>query len=192
MPAEVIMDITTQKDYKVFKRYFKIVNEHKKDEMNKIFNPGPTVQYDAMTERMHKEETEKRIKELEGMVEKLSVVHNFKEKKAESTAQGSTRQTTLAFYYMQKAQSFPRKTGSNKTDAEFMQFLTGKNSDEIRKLLGNPLKRQIEKTGKATKKLITDLNKVLNMFELIEFSKGIELIKNEIALLEKDLETFTE
>lgn len=38
MKAEVIMDITTQKDYKVFKRYFKIVNEHKKNEMLNAFN----------------------------------------------------------------------------------------------------------------------------------------------------------
>ncbi|MBS2101144.1 site-specific integrase [Carboxylicivirga linearis] len=37
MKTEVIMDITTHKDYKVFKRYFKVVDEHKKSEMDKIF-----------------------------------------------------------------------------------------------------------------------------------------------------------
>ncbi|WP_430814014.1 site-specific integrase [Carboxylicivirga sp. RSCT41] len=37
MKTEVIMDITTHKDYKVFKRYFKVVDEHKKSEMDKVF-----------------------------------------------------------------------------------------------------------------------------------------------------------
>lgn len=37
MKTEVIMDITTHKDYKVFQRYFKVVDEHKKNEMDKIF-----------------------------------------------------------------------------------------------------------------------------------------------------------
>ncbi|MBK3518245.1 site-specific integrase [Carboxylicivirga marina] len=37
MKTEVIMDITTHKDFKVFKRYFKVVDEHKKNEMDKVF-----------------------------------------------------------------------------------------------------------------------------------------------------------
>lgn len=37
MSTEVIMDITTHNSYKSFKRYFKIVDDHKKDQMNKVF-----------------------------------------------------------------------------------------------------------------------------------------------------------
>ncbi len=37
MSSEVIMDITTHKSYRAFQRYFKIVEEHKKEQMNKFF-----------------------------------------------------------------------------------------------------------------------------------------------------------
>ncbi|WP_430814637.1 tyrosine-type recombinase/integrase [Carboxylicivirga sp. RSCT41] len=37
MSTQVIMDITTHKSYSAFKRYFKVVDEHKKNEMDKVF-----------------------------------------------------------------------------------------------------------------------------------------------------------
>ena len=37
MKAEVVMEISGHKDYKIFKRYVKIANEHKKKEMLKAF-----------------------------------------------------------------------------------------------------------------------------------------------------------
>ncbi len=37
MATEVIMDITTHTSYKSFQRYFKIVDKHKKDQMEKVF-----------------------------------------------------------------------------------------------------------------------------------------------------------
>lgn len=37
MSTEVIMDITTHSSHKSFARYFKIVDEHKKDQMTKVF-----------------------------------------------------------------------------------------------------------------------------------------------------------
>ncbi len=37
MPTEVIMDITTHKSYRAFQRYFKIVDEHKREQMEKVF-----------------------------------------------------------------------------------------------------------------------------------------------------------
>lgn len=103
---------------------------------------------------------------------------------------GTARQSSLAFYYMQKAMAFPRKTGNNTQDAEFIRFLTGHNLDTIRKTLGNPLKRSTEKTGKATQELIKDLTAVLNQFELIQFSKGVELVENDIKALQNDLDSF--
>jgi hypothetical protein len=38
MTTEVIMDITTHSSYKAFKRYFKIVDEQKRSQMNQAFN----------------------------------------------------------------------------------------------------------------------------------------------------------
>ena len=103
---------------------------------------------------------------------------------------GTARQSSLTFYYMQKAWAFPRKTVNNTKDAEFIRFLTGHNLDTIRKTLGNPLKRSTEKTGKATQELIKDLTAVLNQFELIQFSKGVELVENDIKTLQNDLDSF--
>ena len=37
MSSEVIMDITTHKSYRAFQRYFKVVDEFKKEQMNKVF-----------------------------------------------------------------------------------------------------------------------------------------------------------
>lgn len=37
MSTEVIMDITTHTSYRSFQRYFKIVDDHKKDQMDKVF-----------------------------------------------------------------------------------------------------------------------------------------------------------
>ena len=37
MSTEVIMDITTHNSYKTFQRYFKIVDEYKKEQMEKVF-----------------------------------------------------------------------------------------------------------------------------------------------------------
>lgn len=107
-----------------------------------------------------------------------------------ASAPGTARQSALAFYYMQKALAFPRKTGSNIKDAEFIRFLTGHNVDAIRKTLGTPLKRSTEKTGKATQELLKDLTTVLNQFELIQFHKGIELVENDIKTVQNDLDSF--
>lgn len=38
MPTEVVMDVTGHNSYRAFKRYFKIVDKHKKEEMLKAFN----------------------------------------------------------------------------------------------------------------------------------------------------------
>ena len=106
--------------------------------------------------------------------------------------QGTARQTSLAFYYMQRAMAFPRKTGNNTKDAEFIRFLSGSGLDTIRKILGNPLRRSNDKTGKATKELIKDLTVILNQFESIQFQKGVECVENDIKTLQNDLESFKE
>lgn len=103
---------------------------------------------------------------------------------------GTTRQSTLAIYYMQKALKFPRSTGNKSEDAGFVKFLIGKDFDEIRKLLKDPHKRPNEKTGKATEKLIQDLTIVLTQFKKIQFIEGVKLIENDLNSLENDLKTF--
>lgn len=116
-----------------------------------------------------------------------------KEETGKTTVEtGTARQSSLAFFYMQKAMAFPRKTGNNTKDAEFIRFLTGHNLDTIRKTIGNPSKRSNEKTGKATQDLVKDLTIVLNQFESIQFSKGMELVEKDIETLQNDLESFKE
>lgn len=103
---------------------------------------------------------------------------------------GTTRQSTLAIYYMQKEKKFPRTTGNKTEDAAFVKFLIGKDFDEIRKLLADPLKRPDEKTGKATQSLINDLTIVLNQFKKIQYSEGAKLVENDLYKLENDLMGF--
>nr|WP_321407870.1 hypothetical protein [uncultured Carboxylicivirga sp.] len=115
---------------------------------------------------------------------------NAEKTKPKNTNQGTTRQTTLATYYMRKAMRFPRTEGTHSVDAGFIQFLTGRNKDEIRKLLSNPLKRSDEKDGKATLALIQDLEIVKEQFQAISFLDGVDLIEDDIKALQNDLKTF--
>lgn len=112
--------------------------------------------------------------------------------KDEGYINGTTRQSTIAIYYMQKAMKFPRTTGVITEDAAFVKFLIGKDFDEIRKLLAEPIKRPDEKTGKATQSLIKDLTIVLNQFKKIQFFDGVKLVENDLDKLENDLKTFNQ
>ncbi|PTN07411.1 hypothetical protein [Mangrovibacterium marinum] len=129
------------------------------------------------------------IPQLEYALEYIKFVQKQNAAKSIS-APGTARQSALAFYYMQKATAFPRKSGTAKRDAEFINFLSGHNVDTIRKTLGTPLKRSTEKTGKATQELLKDLTTVLKQFELIQFHKGIELVENDIKTVQNDLDSF--
>ncbi|TRX72583.1 hypothetical protein [Carboxylicivirga sp. M1479] len=124
--------------------------------------------------------------------ERLKNLENREKTKPKNTNQGTTRQTTLATHYMRKAMRFPRTEGTHSVDAGFIQFLTGRNKDEIRKLLSNPLKRSDEKDGKATLALIKDLDVVKEQFQAIGFFDGVDLINDDIEVLQNDLKTFKE
>lgn len=130
------------------------------------------------------------IPQMEYGIKYLKSVKADSEGKSESLINGTTKQSTLAIYYMQKALKFPRTTGVITEDAAFVKFLIGKDFDEIRKLLAEPLKRKDEKTGKATQNLIKDLTIVLNQFKKIQFFDGVKLVENDLDKLENDLKTF--
>lgn len=110
--------------------------------------------------------------------------------KDDGNINGTTRQSTLAIYYMQKALKFPRTTGSKSEDAAFVKFLISKDFKEIKDLLSSPLNRPNEKTGKATQSLIKDLIIVRNQFNKIQFFEGTKLVEIELDRLENDLKTF--
>jgi len=131
------------------------------------------------------------LPELEYAQEYLKWEKSNKEKE-EGYTNGTTRQSTLAIYYLQKTMKFPRTTGNKFEDAVFVKFLIGKDLDEIRKLLADPLKRPNEKTGKATNNLIKDLTIVLNQFKKIQFFEGVKLVEDDIVKLENDLRTFNQ
>lgn len=130
------------------------------------------------------------IPQLEYALEYLKFVQANNNKQEDSLINGTTRQSTLAIHYMRKALKFPRTTGNDTEDAVFIKFLIGKDFDGIRKLLGDPLKRPVEKTGKATEILIKDLTTVLKQFEKIQFFEGAKLIEADIDKLQNDLKTF--
>lgn len=130
------------------------------------------------------------IPQMEYGIKYLKSVKADSEGKSESLINGTTKQSTLAIYYMQKALKFPRTTGVTTEDAAFVKFLIGKDFDEIRKLLADPIKRPDEKTGKATQSLIKDLTIVLNQFKKIQFFDGVKLIENDLDKLQNDLKTF--
>lgn len=132
------------------------------------------------------------IPQLEHALEYIKFIQSDSSKKSESLINGTTKQSTLAIYYMQKALKFPRTTGVTTEDAAFVKFLIGKDFDEIRKLLAEPLKRKDEKTGKATQSLIKDLTIVLNQFKKIQFFDGVKLVENDLDKLENDLKTFNQ
>jgi len=129
------------------------------------------------------------LPELEQALAYLKWEKSNKEKE-EGYINGTTRQSAIAIYYLQKAKSFPRTTGNKTEDAVFVKFLIGKDFDEIRKLLADPLKRPDETTGKATQSLIKDLTIVLNQFKRIQFFEGVKLVENDIDNLKNDLKTF--
>jgi hypothetical protein len=112
-------------------------------------------------------------------------------KKITNDSQGTARQIALAFYYMRNSELIPRQSGTNTIDAEFIQFLSGKDIDKIRKNLKDPKSvRRKEISGKATKELIHDLIVLKSHFEKIFFTKGIEKIDNDILALQKDLPSY--
>ena len=123
--------------------------------------------------------------------ERLKTLENKEKTQKKATNQGTTKQIALAFYYLREGKKFPHSV-SNTTDAKFIQFLTGRDYDEVRKRLGKPDKRGVDKDGRATKHLIKDLEIVKDQFLEVGFKKGIKLIEEDIEALKNDLKTFKE
>jgi hypothetical protein len=105
--------------------------------------------------------------------------------------QGTARQICLSFHYLRKAQITPRKSGINLVDGEFMSFITGLSTDNLRNLIENPFEIKGEdEYGRKTKSLLDDLNKVRFQFKNIHFSEGLELIDNDIRVYENTIKSY--
>ncbi|MBK3517715.1 hypothetical protein [Carboxylicivirga marina] len=109
---------------------------------------------------------------------------------SKSIEQATIRQTAIALYFMRKAEKFPKKSGSYKTDANFLFYLTGVNPDKMRKLISNPFARPDNSQKQAINALIKDIQSVRVQFELIQFQTGITLVDQKLQELENDLESF--
>ncbi|MBK3518244.1 hypothetical protein [Carboxylicivirga marina] len=131
----------------------------------------------------------KEIQLLEYAVEYLD--NKKQQNTVKATNQGTTKQVALAFYYLREAKRFPR-SASNTVDAKFIQFLSGRDYGEVRKRLGQPDKRGDDKSGRATKALIKDLEIVKEQLQEVGFIEGINLVKEDIEKLKNDLKTFNE
>lgn len=115
-----------------------------------------------------------------------------KKTKSKETEQATIRQAAIAFYFMRQAQKFPSKSGSYKTDADFIFFLTGLNPDRMRKEISNPFARTENSKEKAVLELIKDVTLVRSQFELIQFQTGVTLANEKLQELENDLQSFNE
>ncbi|WP_430814638.1 hypothetical protein [Carboxylicivirga sp. RSCT41] len=138
-----------------------------------------------------KEKEQLQDERVEALTAELEKLANTDKTKPKNTNQGTNKQVALAFYYLREAENFKR-TASNSADARFIQFLTGRDFDEIRKRLGQPYKRGEDKTGKATKSLIKDLEVIKAQFKSAELVDGMKLIQKDIDILENDLKSFDE
>lgn len=139
-------------------------------------------------EYQEREELKAKISKLEDRLEESD---KNKATAKKENVQGTARQIALSFYYMRNSYLIPNQTGTNTIDAEFINFLTGKDKDSIRKCLKDPKKiKRNEITGKATKDLIDDLIIIRSHIEKILFNKGIEKINKDIEILEKDQTSF--
>ncbi len=141
-------------------------------------------------ENMERKELLDQLTELRNDYDKLKQ-HVFKVKIDKTNSQGTARQVALTFYYMRNSDFISKQSGTNTVDAEFIHFLTGKDTDSIRKNLKDPKKiKRNESTGRATKELIDDLLLIRGQFEKILFSKGIEKINKDLEALRGDQASF--
>ncbi len=106
------------------------------------------------------------------------------------TGQGTIRQIAMSIYFMRQANMFPQSTGTSTIDAEYIQFFTGHNKENLRKDISNPFRRSLSTTKKAVQSLIADVKTVIFHFEKIQFQAGIDIANKMLQKLENDLDSF--
>ena len=128
-----------------------------------------------------------------------SALREYKEKKKEidkllgktideNDIIGTARQSSIAFYYILKTKNLT--TGDDSKDGRFTRFLSGHSLDTMRKTYGNRFRRPSDKTGNASKKLLSDFILVKKQFEKIQFIEGLQLIEKDIKTLQNDIDSF--
>ncbi len=129
------------------------------------------------------------IKEAEKAIEYLE-----RKQSVNGSKQGSARQLAIAFHFMVLAKHMPKGTLDHSKNAEFLEFLTGKGSENIRKKLGSIKNGEVTgiNSEKETRSLINDLKVTRNIFDNVLFEKEVKLIDAYISKLENDLSTMTE
>jgi hypothetical protein len=108
--------------------------------------------------------------------------------------QGTARQLALAFSYMVKAKHLPKGTLDYSKNAQFLEFLTGKGYENVRKKLGSIKNGQVSgiASEKEMKSLINDLAVVRNIFDTVYFKEEVKQIDNYLKLLVNDLQSLSE
>lgn len=90
----------------------------------------------------------------------------------------TTRRQALAIYYLSQYCGFNK--GTEIALARFVQFLSGKNLDNITKILRNPLKIAPEKRKRADEELIKDLIYIRDYFDALRMANIVSLINRDI------------
>ena len=133
------------------------------------------------------------ILELQNLVEYFDTLSDSKTASPENK-QGTARQLALAFYFMVQAKHLPKGTLDYTKNARFIEFLTGKSSENVRKKLGNI--KGSEVTGvtseKEIKNLINDLEKIKKLFNEVLFSQEVKYIDAYLLKLRNDLDSMSE
>ena len=128
------------------------------------------------------------IKEFEEAILYLDSKENKSSSNSENK-QGTARQLALAFHFMVQAKHLPKGTLDYTKNADFIQFLTGKGSENVRKKLGSIKLGEVSgiNTEKEIRSLINDLTQVQQVFNSVLFTKEAKLISTYIDTLHNDL-----
>ncbi|MBS2101145.1 hypothetical protein [Carboxylicivirga linearis] len=145
---------------------------------------------DKVLKKMIQDGKDKKQNERIENLEKLINDKNKPQEQKTEETKGTIRQSVIALYFLRQANCFPKQTGENTRDANFIFFLTGLNPDKVRKQISNPFNRPDNSSKKAVLKLIHDVTIVRNQFEMISFTAGVELADMKLSELHNDLGSF--
>jgi len=103
---------------------------------------------------------------------------NAAEDNSTTNPEHTARRQTLAIYYLNM--NFAINKSSEKALAHFIHFLTGKNEDNIYKVLRNPLKISDIKKKRADDELVKDLEFIKTYFDNLGSTAIIKAIERDI------------
>lgn len=100
----------------------------------------------------------------------------------------TTRRQTLAIYYLDLHFKINKSGKEAAPLVRFIEFLTDKSVDNIKKALRNPLKNSEKKNNRADAELLKDLKYIRIHFDDLKLAAIVQLIDKEIAGVSEDMQ----